>query len=296
MNSLSPIVLFTYKRFETLKKTLQCLSDNFLASDSDLIIYSDGPKSLDDMFIIAKIRDYLKTISGFKSVKIYESDKNLGLATSIINGVSNTLKKYHKVIVLEDDLITSTNFLAFMNTSLKRYEDEALVFSISGFSFNFSRKFENKDGYFLNRPNSWGWGTWRDRWGLINWDLPDLNNDALNELTLLGSDVKKMFIDQNKSVIDSWHIKFIYNQFKFSGLTYYSNISKVQNIGFDEFATHTKNSKTRFFTKIDSQCNLNFQFPNIIEINIKMQKKLLKKMNLSSRIINKVLVLLKIYS
>jgi hypothetical protein len=73
MHNLSPIVIFTYKRFETLQKTVQCLSNNFLASDSDLIIYSDGDKSLDDNFIIDKIRTYLKNISGFKSVTIHES-------------------------------------------------------------------------------------------------------------------------------------------------------------------------------------------------------------------------------
>jgi hypothetical protein len=38
MKNFAPVVLFTYKRFETLQKTIQCLSANFLAPNSDLII------------------------------------------------------------------------------------------------------------------------------------------------------------------------------------------------------------------------------------------------------------------
>ena len=134
MKSPSPIVLFTYKRFEILIKTIQCLSDNILASDSDLIIYSDGARSIEENGVIDKIRAYLKTISGFKSVTIHESPSNKGLAASIIQGVSDVLKVYPSAIILEDDLITSKNFLSFMNQALDYYQDFPQIFSISGFS------------------------------------------------------------------------------------------------------------------------------------------------------------------
>ena len=121
MNNLSPIVLFTYKRLDTLKQTITALIANPLALQSDLIIYSDGAKNEKDQIIIEEIRSYLKTITGFKSVRIIASKTNKGLATSIIQGVSEVLAEYHKAIVLEDDLITSTNFLDFMNAGLQEY-------------------------------------------------------------------------------------------------------------------------------------------------------------------------------
>ena len=95
MDNLAPIIVFTYTRFESLQKTIQCLSANFLASDSDLIIYSDGGKDVEAILVIDNIRAYLKTISGFKSVTIHESPSNKGLASSIIHGVSDNLKKYN---------------------------------------------------------------------------------------------------------------------------------------------------------------------------------------------------------
>lgn len=287
---LSPIVLFTYLRLDTLKKTVNALANNVYAIDSDLIIFSDGAKHEQDEKIVSELRSYLKNICGFKTISIHESKTNLGLALSIQQGITSVFSLYTSVIVLEDDLITTKNFLAFMNASLNRYEDEKGVFSISGYSFDFSTKLKNEEGYFLNRPNSWGWATWRDRWESINWEIPNLNKDRLNELSVLGSDVKKMVEDQKNLTIDSWHVKFIYNQFLFSGLTYYPNLSKVENIGFDEFATHTKNSKRRFSTKIDNQNLLVFDFPKDIKKNNKMQKELLRKMSLMSRLINRILI------
>ncbi len=130
---LSPIVLFTYKRLGTLKKTIAALSVNSLAASSDLIVYSDGSKSSNDDVIIAEIRGYLKTITGFKTITIHESPTNKGLANSIIGGVTDVIEQYGKVIVLEDDLIVSQNFLAFMNEALDFYEQNNEVFSVSGY-------------------------------------------------------------------------------------------------------------------------------------------------------------------
>ena len=69
------------------------------------------------------MRKDLKKIHGFKSVYVIESDKNNGLANSIIKGVNDIIKKFGKIIVLEDDLIVSQYFLDFMNRSLSLYKE-----------------------------------------------------------------------------------------------------------------------------------------------------------------------------
>lgn len=136
MKNLAPIVLFTYKRLNTLKQTIESLQQNYLATESDLYIFSDAAKGIEDKESVDSVRNYIKTIKGFKSVTITESEVNKGLATSIIEGVSQILKTHETVIVLEDDLVSTNNFLDFMNESLTKYEDETAIFSISGFSFN----------------------------------------------------------------------------------------------------------------------------------------------------------------
>lgn len=297
MNKQSPIVLFTYLRLETLEKTVNALAANFHAEDSDLIIFSDGAKNRKDKQQVSDIRSYLKTIQGFKSVTIYESSTNKGLATSIIQGVSSVLKIYPSAIVLEDDLLTSKNFLAFMNASLGRFKDIKEVYSISGYSFDFPNLNTNDDGYFLNRTWSWGWATWVDRWNEIDWQVSDysefiVNKKEMSEFSKLGSDGNKMLSEQMKGNADSWYIRSIYHQFKTKGLAFYPTISKVNNDGFDAVATHNKGLKTRFITNFDVSQNTSFKFPEYVEINPDILGAFLNKMGLRNRILNRIRELL----
>jgi hypothetical protein len=57
----------------------------------------------------------------------------MGLADSIIDGVSMLAHRYGKVIVLEDDLVTSPYFLHYMNEALSIYENDDRVMHIAGY-------------------------------------------------------------------------------------------------------------------------------------------------------------------
>lgn len=293
-NTLAPIVLFTYKRLETLQKTIDALRLNFLASDSDLIIYSDGPKDHKDEPIIQEIRSYLRTIKGFKSIAIHESEKNQGLATSIISGVSSVMKVYDKAIVLEDDLLTSTNFLAFMNQALDKYKHSESVCSISAYSFDLKEQDDSLEkGYFLNRSWSWGWATWRDRWEEVDWMVSDYNDFSKSSrqkagFAKLGSDVNKMLAAQMTGKADSWYIRFIYYQYKRGLLTFYPNVSKIDNNGFDTEATHNTGIKSRFITSFDLTNNIEFIFPENVSINGAKQRVFSAKLGFKTRLINKL--------
>ena len=174
MNDKPALVLFCYYRLEELRATINSLYKNYNINEFDLIIFSDGPKTNEHTIKVTKVRRFLKTIKNFNSVTIYESNENKGLASSIIEGVTNVLQNYDKVIVLEDDLITSSNFLEFMSQSLDYYKNNDRVFSVSGYTFNLSSMDRiNYDVYFGYRASSWGWGIWKDRWEVIDWNLDD---------------------------------------------------------------------------------------------------------------------------
>lgn len=293
MTELAPIVLFTYKRLDTLQQTVRALAANHLAEKSDLIIYSDGGKTTEDQIIIKSIRTYLKTITGFKTVSIHASETNKGLATSIINGVSEVMAQYHKAIVLEDDLITSVNFLSFMNQALDRYQHQKAVYSISGYAFDLNKKGIKEDGYFLNRSWSWGWASWEDRWTEIDWEIKDYSlfeKDSKQKkgFSKLGSDVYGMLKKQMNGEVDSWYIRSTFHQFKSKGLSLYPSISKIDNNGFDAIATHNSGLKNRYLTSFDRSGNMNFNFPERIEINKQIQIAFADKMSIKTRLINKV--------
>ncbi len=297
MDSLAPIVLFTYKRLGTLQKTISALAANHLAAKSDLIIYSDGAKKQEDEPIIQEIRTFLKTITGFKSVTIHESTANKGLATSIIDGVSSVMVQYHKAIVLEDDLITSTNFLEYMNQALEYYQDNPQILSISGYS-PIIKGLANNEVYYTHRASSWGWACWEDRWEKIDWHArgyESFKDDSLAtaKFNQMGSDMCLMMKRQMQGKINSWAIRFCFHQFQNSLFSVHPSLSKVQNIGFAEKnATNTVQKYNRFQSELDTSGSVYFNFDREIKLEKILIKQFIKDNSITMRILNKFLNLI----
>jgi hypothetical protein len=244
--SLSPIILFVYNRPWHTQQTIEALQKNELASESDLFIFSDGPKIENDENV-QKVREYIKTINGFKSLTIVEREKNLGLANSVISGVTEIVNKFGKVIVLEDDLVTSKYFLKFMNEALSVYKNRNDMFSVTGYNYPssiFTIPFYYKKSVFLNyRPMPWGWGTWREKWEKVDWDMKDYNvfkkdKQSQKLFNKGGEDLADMLAAQIEGRIDSWYIRWCYAHFKNSGFSVSPVKSYVDNIGFDGTGVH----------------------------------------------------------
>lgn len=247
----APVIVFAYNRVEHLRKTLEALDKNKLAEYSELFIFSDGPKMSKDASNVKKVRSAIKTYcdtSRFRKVNIYESKENTGLAVSIINGVSQIIQRYGKVIVLEDDIITSEDFLMFLNDALDYYEDNKLVWSISGYTFadKTIRKYCKEDIFLFGRGSSWGWGTWNDRWSITDWNVSDYeefkkNKSKRDKFAESGTDLPALLDAQMNGEIDSWSIRFDYEESKRNMFTVYPLYPKAINIGLDGSGQHCWN-------------------------------------------------------
>lgn len=294
MKDLAPICLFIYNRIDTTIKTVEALQKNFLADKSDLFIFSDGAKNNDAITEVDKVRSYAKTISGFKTVTIFECSTNKGLANSIISGVSKVINQYNKIIVLEDDLVTSPNFLNFMNHALNYYEQHQQVFSISGYTLQMPYLNNyRKDFYVGFRASSWGWGTWKNRWDKTDWTAKDWRKVLLNpikhyQLMRVSSDLPLMLWRQMTNRIDSWAIRWCFHQFNNKLITIFASQSKVYSIGFGQTATHTKSAK-RFETKLDISHKVDFNFDEDLTYNPKLIKAFRNKFSLLNRLKEKLL-------
>lgn len=287
---INPIVLFVFNRLEETKITVDALAKNTLAKESILYIFSDGPRNKKDLKKVEDVRNYLNNIHGkFSKVIIHKSENNKGLANSVIAGVSLVLSKHQGAIVLEDDLISSKNFLHFMNQALIFYKNTQKVFSISGYTFDLAAaKKEKQDFYFGYRASSWGWATWKDRWNMIDWNNSYYENNLKNVVCLKklrrgGNDMPKMLKNHLKGKIDSWAIRYCAHQSWNDLFTVFPKTSKIQSIGFSKEATHTKNKK-RFETVLDKGFQTDFKFSLRVQPNSKIIREFKSKFSTLYRV------------
>ena len=240
---LAPIVLFVYNRAKHTRQTIEALQRNELAKESVLIIFSDAAKSQQQEEPVNEVRQYIQQINGFKSVSIVERENNFGLANSIIDGVTSILNEYGRIIVLEDDLIVTPHFLAFMNRALDKYETETQVIQVSGYMFPITIEIK-EDALFLPLTTSWGWATWKRAWELFD---PEAKGYARvktdlklrKQFNLDGAyDYFSMLEAQLAGKVDSWAVRWQLSSFLNNKLTVYPKISLIVNAGFDGSGTH----------------------------------------------------------
>jgi hypothetical protein len=272
---IAPICLFTYNRLVETKQTIEALKLNFMASSSDLFIFSDGPKIANSKPKVEEVRQYLRSIDGFRSIEIFESNINKGLANSIIEGVTMIVKKYGKVIVLEDDLVSSPNFLSFMNQSLDFYYNDKRIQSINGYSLLLPSL--NKDVYFQIRPFPWGWATWSDRWEKEIFDKQKLKFLVKSDRLILkefkkvcGDDISEMLLDSLENRNDSWYVRWTFDHFRRKNYSVFPNESYIQNIGHNLHSTHCKGINTYVSKFVDGKINhqlLKFYVPDKNTVN-----------------------------
>ena len=291
-NKLAPIVLFVYNRPEHTQRTVEALAKNVLADKSSLYIFSDGPKNQADAKRVNAVRDYLRTINGFENIGIIIREINLGLANSVISGVYEIFKTHEKVIVLEDDILTSPNFLSFMNNALDFYEKDIKIFSISGYPYpvKIPKSYLN-DIFVSRRPSSWGWATWKDRWKKIDWEIKNFkeflsSKESQKAFNNAGEDLTPMLKAQLKVKIDSWAIGWAYAHYRNNAYCLYPTVPLCKNIGTDKSGTHSSSSK-KLDVNLDS-FKTNFKMVKKPELNeeIANQIRNLFKLSLIRRIIN----------
>lgn len=245
---MAPIALFVYNRPDHTRRTVEALRNNLLVSESDLIIFSDGPKTIEVAEKVEEVRKYLVTITGFRSVKIYQRNENFGLAKSIINGVAEIVNKYGRIIVLEDDMVTSPYFLTYMNEALDKYANDDRVISIHGYVYPVKEILP--EAFFLPGADCWGWATWQRGWALFNPDgqylLNELHSRKLTrQFSYNGTyPLLAMLKGQIEGKNDSWAIRWFASAFLASKLTLYPSRSLVHNIGNDSSGTHCGSSNS----------------------------------------------------
>ena len=240
--NLSPILLFVYNRPAHTRRCIESLSRNSLAVESELFIYADGAKDQTVSDEVEEVRQYIRSIQGFKKVTLIERNENWGLARNIIDGVSTQVQKYGKVIVLEDDLVVAPHFLRFMNDALETYQDEPKVGHIQ--ACDFTQDASLPDTFLIKWTGSWGWATWDRAWKHFNPNGKELLQELETRKLTYTFDFNgkygftRMLRRQIEGKNNSWAIRWNASLFLKDILSLNVGRSLVQNEGFDGSGTN----------------------------------------------------------
>lgn len=241
---LAPIALFVYNRPQHTQTVIESLRRNSLAQQSDIVIYSDAPKSDRHRDAVNEVRSYLATIDGFRSIAIVERSSNLGVAKSISSGVTELIERHGRVIVLEDDLVTSPLFLDYMNSALDFYRDVERVMHVAAYMYPLADRHSLPEAFFYRGASCWGWGTWERAWRKFSANAPQLSaeireRDAVLEFNLGGAlKLTDLLERQISGELDSWNICWHANVFLNNGLCLHPRESFTTNIGLDGTGRH----------------------------------------------------------
>ena len=277
--SHAPIVLFVFNRPEHTEKTLDSLRGNVLAAESELFVFCDGPRNESDQANVEAVRTLVDKLEGFKKITVVKKAANQGLAGSVIAGVSQVVKSFGKVIVVEDDLQFSPYFLTYMNECLVRYESDPMVYSIGGWSPPIDPPSTYQgESYLSYRCCTWGWASWSDRWDRVDWNIKDfpvfIKDEArVSEFNRGGDDMSAILKLQMDGKISSWGIRWDYAHFVNQAYCFRPVNSIVGNTGNDGTGVHCGatdkfdviiNKKSRFIfpkakeLKVDDDFNRRF--------------------------------------
>lgn len=235
------VILFTYNRYRHTKMVLDALSGNTILPQK-LFIFQDGMKPSTDKEEWNAVGDVISSVS-WCDTEVMISEKNKGLAESIKTGVDYVFQRYDAVIVLEDDCVPHPQFMEYMVKALTKYEKCKKVYHIGACSEPVNVEENGTDAYFLGRINSWGWGTWKDRWSQFRADYTMIGkmkaDSEMNEwFKLWGEDLESHVLGNVYGRTDSWAVFWTLTVLMNYGYCMAPYESFINNIGFDGTGRH----------------------------------------------------------
>jgi hypothetical protein len=233
---LAPIAVFAYNRPDKLEALMKSLQACHGFVNSQVTVFVDGPKRDEDRVAVEAVQASIQRLT-LPNVSWSFQAVNQGLRRSIFAGVTDIVRKYGRVIVLEDDLVLSPVALIYFNEALHHYTDAERVWSIVGYSYDAPALRNASDAVALPFAHPWGWATWARAWD--RFDLDERPDDrSLNTRSFKAAfdmDGLYPFTAQLKNSIEgrvnSWFIHWYYTVFRHRGNSIFPPRRLVDNYG-----------------------------------------------------------------
>lgn len=258
----TPVVLIVFNRPEPTRRVFAAIA---AARPSRLFIIADAPRP-DRQGEQQRCQEVMKIVSAVNwpcTVETNLAPENLGCRRRVISGLDWVFSLVEEAIILEDDCLPDPSFFPYCSELLERYRDCGQIGIISGFnpmqsSFPFPYSY-----YFTRLVLIWGWATWRRSWQkydekMTSW--PRVKQDGLLNLMWKDRKARRMWTGIFERMYsgtgpNAWSYNLVYSAWTRNWLNIVPSRNLIQNIGFDQDATHTKKADAGL--KIPGE-NLNF--------------------------------------
>lgn len=214
----TPVLLLGFIRYQTAQKVFDEIRK---AKPKKFFLAVDGPRvdRPDDKRLCQATRDIAKQVDWDCEVKTLFQEKNLGCGLGTATAINWFFENVDEGIIFDDDCVPDQSFFYFCQDLLKHYRNNSKIMHISGDNFQNGKKRGNGSYYFSKYTHNWGWATWKRAWQHF-------------DFTIAGPETMK----------HTWDKQWLKSVEKYDGLAILPNFNLINNIGFGEDATHTKNA------------------------------------------------------
>lgn len=242
----TPIVLIIFNRPSTTARVFEAIRK---IKPTKLYIAADGARKNKEgeEVLCEATRKVTEVIDWPCEVHRKYSENNLGCKRGPSSAINWFFEHEEEGIILEDDCLPSQSFFTFASMMLERYRNTQEIMHISGSNFQGGIQRGDASYYFSRIPISWGWATWRRAWKNFDIDMIDLEQYSTSKkLHQLFRDRRivaffvNLFRHIQRKNIDAWDAQWVYSFLKAEGIAITPNVNLIENIGFNDEATHTK--------------------------------------------------------
>jgi len=286
----TPSVLFIiFNRPDTTSRVFEQIRR---ARPQKLFVAADGPRAyrVGEAELCRQARSIVDKVDWDCDVHTLFRDENLGCKFGPSTAIDWFFHNVEEGIILEDDCVPDLSFFRYCQELIEKYRDNPKILSISGFNFGYAPSDALSAYSFSRYMNMWGWATWRRSVKLIDYEIS--NWDNIDQLRFLHKgtresiidfdwkwikDWRRTFNDLIHKDVDAWDYCWIYAGFKYKLLTIFPHQNLIENIGFNQQATHTHDEDSNI-TKIQSgSISFPLVHPEKIKRNIDFEENYIKK-------------------
>ena len=244
-----PALIIAFRRLDGVQRLMKSLQE---AGVVRVFLTIDGPRTPEDLELQITIERWATEFASDFDLELLclRRDSNLGVGKGIVESIDWFFSQVEFGLVLEDDLEISDDFVNYVDYCREKFGNHKDLWMISGDQF-FPELFDGTQFGTCNYPLVWGWATWSTKWQEMRAAI--VGRHRLNFRYLFSPIYSFWWAGARRvelGLIDTWDIPLALEMRLQGKLTITPPTNLVRNLGFDKFASHTKNDLFPMNTKI----------------------------------------------